>query len=59
MIADENYNSMIATLATPNALLSLGAVWLALRGAESFSTKMEEWLERHANEIVYHDGDYD
>lgn len=59
MIADKNYNSMITTLAIPAALLSVGAVWLARRGAESFSTKMEESLERYANEMVYHDGDFD
>ena len=59
MIADKNYNAMVTKLAIPAALLSVGAVWLSRRAAESFNTKMEESLERYANEMVYYDGDFD
>jgi len=59
MIADKNYNAMVTKLAIPAALLSVGAVWLSRRAADSFNTKMEDSLERYANEMVYHDGDFD
>lgn len=59
MIADKNYNAMVTKLCIPIAILSVGAVWTARKAGDKYNTKMEDTLEQYANEMVYHDGDFD
>lgn len=55
----KDYNGIITSYIVPITLLGTGAVWSARQLITKYNGKMESVLTSYANEMVYHDGDFE
>jgi len=59
MIADKDYNAVITSYFVPLFAVGVGVVWGSRQLMGKYNEKMESVLDSYAEEMVYHDGDFE
>jgi len=59
LVENRDYNRIITSYFVPITALGVGAVWGSRKLIEKYNGKMDGLLTSYANEMVYHDGDYE
>lgn len=59
LIEKKDYNTIITSFFVPIAALGVGAVWGSRQLIVKYKEKMDGLLTSYANEMVYHDGDFE
>jgi len=58
-LQNKDYNGIITSYIVPLTLLGTGAVWSTRQLITKYNVKMETVLTSYANEMIYHDGDFE
>lgn len=58
-IRDKDYNGIITSYIVPITALGVGAAWTVRQAISKYNIKIDSVLTSYANEMVYHDGDFE